>query len=372
MPRKLFMTPPPLFEGFGGGLPKLSRRLFSLALAALFCLPLLCGCTAANASREAASAAERWPEISSYPQLAASSVQEYWNANYNFRLYLPEGSYDPYGDLMNWGVTKRGQYQESETGTLDENGVFMLKIGDELCYNPVTVAQQALTQYGMYLRGEATRESFLDLVSFLMEMQAEDGRFPYNYDYPYYVAPEQYFKAGWTSAMATGNVLSVLARAYHLTGDSKYAACAGRAIPFLDIPIEEGGAKTTLAALDPSLSGYTILEEFPTDPPTYTLNGYMFTLVGLYDWSQTGAEGSERAKELFNDGVRTVEKILPYYDIGGFTCYDLSHITWKREAPHLGIDYHIIHIALCKIFYDITGIETFEHYYTLWASYVAK
>jgi len=341
------------------------RRVFSFALAVLLCLPLLCGCTAA-------AAAEHWPEVSSYPQLAASSVQEYWNANYAFRPNLSDGGYDPFGDFMNWGVTDRGSYWERETTTFDENGVYMVKYGDEFCYNPVSIAQQALTQYGIYLRGEATQESFLNLASFLTEMQAEDGSFPYNFDFTYYVAPEKYFKSGWTSAMASGNVLSALARAYHLTGDSKYAACAERAISFLDVPIEEGGTKTTLAALDPSLSGYTILEEYPTDPPTYTLNGYMFTLAGLYDWSQTGAKGSERAKELFDEGVRTLEKILPYYDIGGFTCYDLSHITWKREAPHIGIGYHRVHVAFCKIFYDITGIETFEHYYTLWASYVAK
>ncbi len=126
-----------------------------------------------------------------------------------------------------------------------------------------------------------------------------------------------------------------------------------------------------MAALDPSLDGYTILEEYPCTPPTYTLNGYMFTLIGLYDWSQTGAEGADRAKELFDEGIRTLEKILPYYDLDGFTCYDLSHITWGREEPHISAPYHRVHVAFCKIFYDVTGIETFNDYYLLWASYVA-
>lgn len=319
---------------------------------------------------------ENWPEVvhnDAYHQLALESAENTRSGGkaYDFQQFLSEEGYDPFGDYMNWGENKLNQYRETETLTFDENGVVMVKCKDGLFhYNPVTAAQQALSNYGAYLRGQDTKELFLKIADFLLDMEEENGSFPYPFDYSYYIDSERYYKAGWTSAMATGNILSVFARSYHLTNDPKYVEGAVRAITFLNVPIEEGGTKASLAALDPSLERYTILEEYPCNPPTYTLNGNMFTLIGLYDWSQTGAEGSERAKELFDDGIRTLEKILPYYDIGGFTCYDLAHITWNRELPHVNISYHFVHVAFCKIFYDITGIETFNNFYTLWASYI--
>ena len=348
------------------------RRL----LAMMLCLMLLAGCSGRAASQkeaDSAAASEHWPEVirsEAYRQLALEKAQEYRDKNYSFRMFLSDGPYDPFGDFQNYGQGPN-VYRETDRGTFDENGIYIAKYGDSFEYNPVTIAQQGLTLHGCYLYGSCGPEEFLRNADFLIGMMAENGSFPYLFDYPYYVDRENYYKSGWNSAMATGNVLSLFARAYHVTNDEKYSAAAVQAISFLDVPIEEGGTKTTLAALDPSLDGYTILEEYPCTPPTYTLNGYMFTLIGLYDWSQTGAEGADRAKELFDEGIRTLEKILPYYDLGGFTCYDLSHITWGREEPHISAPYHRVHVAFCKIFYDVTGIETFNDYYLLWASYVA-
>lgn len=127
---------------------------------------------------------------------------------------------------------------------------------------------------------------------------------------------------------------------------------------------------TTLADLDESLDAYTILEEYPTEPATYTLNGYMFTLLGLYDWSCVETDTSAIAKEMFEKGIITLEKILPYYDVGGFTAYDLAHLTVENRKPHISPAYHRYHVAFCKIFYDITGNDTFNEYYLLWKSYV--
>ena len=170
--------------------------------------------------------------------------------------------------------------------------------------------------------------------------------------------------------MDYGHILSICARAYNLTKDKVYEEAAKKVIDFLSIPIEEDGVLTTLEYLDPSLNEYIIFEEYPTIPATYTLNGFMFTLIGIYDWSCVESESKEEAKLLFEKGIKTLEKILPYYDIGGFTAYDLSHITFNRKEPHIGVGYHCEHTAFCKIFYDITGCETFQYYYKKWASYV--
>ncbi len=203
-----------------------------------------------------------------------------------------------------------------------------------------------------------------------MSMQSKEGQLPYEFSYPYYVDSKNYFKPGWVSGMDSGHFLSVLARAYNVTNNSKYREAAEKELAVWNKPIEEGGMFTSMYALHKSLKKYKIYEEYPCLPPTYTLNGFMFTLIGLYDWSCVADPTSEIAKEYFDLGIKTLVQILPYYDIGGFTAYDLSHITWGLEKPHVGVPYHRYHIVFCKIFYDITGIEEFNYYYKLWASYV--
>lgn len=44
-------------------------------------------------------------------------------------------------------------------------------------------------------------------------------------------------------------------------------------------------------------------EEYPTVPGTYVLNGFMYALIGLYDFSQTPSALAPKAKKLFNEGT---------------------------------------------------------------------
>lgn len=127
---------------------------------------------------------------------------------------------------------------------------------------------------------------------------------------------------------------------------------------------------TTLSDLDPTLDKYIIYEEYPTVPNSYTLNGFMYTLIGLYDWSCVESPSKVKAEEMFKKGCDTLEVILPYFDTGWFTAYDLTHITMLRRKPHIVAGYHCEHVAFCKIFYDITGIEQFNTYYQRWKKYV--
>jgi len=68
-------------------------------------------------------------------------------------------NYSATGDYLNYGVIQT--YKESILLVFDENGVPMLLHDGAYYYNPVTVAQYALTMHGRYLRGAASLESFL-------------------------------------------------------------------------------------------------------------------------------------------------------------------------------------------------------------------
>ena len=251
---------------------------------------------------------EHWPEVPGpYRELAEKSRKEYLEKGYRFEYYLPEASYNPFGDYMNWGTLKN-----YEKVPQDISGIVLVNYNGILRYNPCTIAQQALSLYGKYLKQECSKWGFLHVANFVIDMMEDDGSLRYYFDFPYYCMPEQYFKTGWVSGMDTGHVLSICARAYNLTGYERYEVAAEKALDFLKIPISQDGVRTTLSDLDPSLQSYSILEEYPTSPATYTLNGYMYTLLGLYDWSSVNSPSAATALEMFSDGIRTLEK---YYHI---------------------------------------------------------
>ncbi len=314
-----------------------------------------------------------------YRELAQKAVQDFHDGQWNYADFLPNGKYDPFGDFLNYGIHNAAIFANPRCKAFDKNGIVMIKSwagGGDFYYNPVTIAQYGLTLYGQYLYGTQLPSAFIKQTDFLINMQAPNGSFPCNGDFPYYLAPEKYFRPGWVSAMANGNILSLLARVYHLTGQEKYLKAARKALQFLRVPVAEHGAMATLGALEPAYEKFVIYEEYPTDPPAYTLNGFMYALIGIYDWTCIDSEFSGEAESLFLDGIKTLEKILPFYDIGGFTSYDLAHLTYYTETlshpPHIGINYHREHVVFCKIFYDLTGIDAFKHYYELWASYVDR
>lgn len=80
----------------------------------------------------------------------------------------------------------------------------------------------------------------------------------------------------------------------------------------------------------------------------YTLNGYMFALLGLYGWSEiqrTRYENINPASLYFQRGIRALEKLLPYYDIEGFTAYDFCHCAIEKP-PHILERYHAVRLYL--------------------------
>ena len=292
------------------------------------------------------------------------ALQEYKEKHVDYKRSLQ--NYDPVGDYLNWGIVKT--YTESKNLKLDDKGIPMLKYGEEFHYNPGTVIQYALTMHGKYINGNESPTKFLEVADKVIELQGEDGSFRYPFTWSYYLL-EKAYEPGWFSGMDSGQALSVFARAYNLTKDEKYLDAGNKALEFMVKPVSEGGTMDTLEDLDPSLKEFIIFEEYLAEPAGYTLNGFMFSVIGLYDWAQIDSETKSEAQKYYKKGIKTLEKILPYYDIGGFSAYDLGHITYDK-TPHYGIAYHAIHIQFCNIFYQLTGKEIFMEYYKKWSLYV--
>jgi hypothetical protein len=315
---------------------------------------------------------EVWPTRITKPEykaMVAQAIKKYKipiKPLYDYRLHLQ--NYSTTADYLNWGVTRN--FSKGSNVILDSNRVPKVKYGKNFYYNPVTVSQYALHLYGRQLRGENVINLFLKAVERLLSMQDPLGAFRYPFAYNYFLKP---YKAGWVSGMAQGQALSVLARAYYLTKEEKYLSRGNSALNFLLLPVERGGVMDTMEHLHPSLKNYIIFEEYPIKPASFTLNGFLFTLLGLYDWwkiePSMNSEFSSISCSNFEKGIDTAQRILGYYDIGGYTTYDLSHIVYKR-APKVAGFYHAIHIYQLHALYSITGEHNFHRYEKLWTSYI--
>lgn len=318
-------------------------------VAMLFALPLAKG--------------EEWPPIKVRPEhierLDATLDGPYGifhDRSYEVRME----PYDPDGDYFKSSLAR---YATGGEIKMDRDGFPQSIYRETTYYNPVILSQFALSLYGRYLEGDKRQQKpFKAAVEKLLTLQSPDGGFSYANELHYQSPP---LKPGWRSAMAQGQVLSVLARAHRLFKDPRYLKAGDLAIANLQKPVRQGGTRSTLADLDPSLSRYVWFPEYPYSKIIYTLNGYMFTLIGLYDWSQIDATTSPVAKKDFEAGIQTLEKIIPYYDVGGYSAYDLRHVQ-RDEHPYVPPLYENVHVFLLHGLNSLVSSPVLKHFEATW------
>ncbi|KAG5307929.1 GLCE epimerase, partial [Acromyrmex insinuator] len=170
---------------------------------------------------------------------------------------------------------------------------------------------------------------------------------------------------GWYSSMGQGHAISVLARAYYHSGEAKYLQAAIRGLRPFRLTSVKGG----VAAL--FLSKYVWYEEYPTTPSSFILNGFIYSLIGLYDLKSIAVgKDAEEAIRLFNQGMISLKNMLTLYDTGSGTTYDLRHFTLKT-APNLARwDYHSTHINQLLLLNSIDNDPIFITTAERWIGYM--
>lgn len=312
---------------------------------------------------------EQWPAWdpgSKYAERVASAVEAYHADHHDWKLYYHPGGYRADGEF----VTFSGFATLGPEVKLDENGVPLILVNGQWVYNPVTISQFAMYHHSLHLRGGELQPNFWAAVRKLQDMQGPDGALRYDYDF-------DTMEAGFASGMAQGEVLSVFSRAYRISPEPDLIEAGNTALRFLLIPVEEGGVRGSLNDLHPSLKNYLSLYEYDLALSPHTLNGFLFATFGLYDWSQLEAPGAdnELADTMFKCATHTVASSLHYYDIGGYSAYDVGHILHGREpsagGPN-GAVYHKIHIAQLVALHSITQRPELLYWATVWANSVSQ
>ena len=115
---------------------------------------------------------------------------------------------------------------------------------------------------------------------------------------------------GWFGAMCQGQAISVLVRAFIATQDDKYLIAAEDAVSLFNISSRKGGLKAVF------MDRYVWYEEYPTNPPSFILNGFMFSLLGLYDLQYVSVKLQAHVSQLFKEGLESLAAMLPLYDSG--------------------------------------------------------
>jgi heparosan-N-sulfate-glucuronate 5-epimerase len=227
----------------------------------------------------------------------------------------------------------------------------------QMHYYPISIGQYALAIFHTWLRSSRDEDlwRFLCLANWFLEHQAEDGCWYASVEVPTYR-----LRPPWASAMAQGRVLSVLTRAWQCTAEEKYIASAQRGLAAFSLPIARGGV---VDAYD----GWTTYEEYPAYPAPHVLNGMIFALFGL--WDMIRVQANARAAEIFERGAATVEGLLPLYDTGWWSLYDLYHLEVPTPRNPATAHYHDIHIKQLNVMHAITGREPFAHFAHRWTGY---
>ena len=128
----------------------------------------------------------------------------------------------------------------------------------------------------------------------------------------------------WTSAMSQGTALEALTRGYEASGSSAYLSVARRALPIFRAAPPVGVAVRT------SRGTRYLLYSF--DPGAAVINGFLQTLIGLYDYAHVS--GNREAAALFAAGDAEARAEVPHYDTGAWSIYQPG-----EESP---LDYHTL------------------------------
>jgi heparosan-N-sulfate-glucuronate 5-epimerase len=131
--------------------------------------------------------------------------------------------------------------------------------------------------------------------------------------------------------MAQGQAASLLVRAYSETRDERFGIAAADALRPMAVPVSSGGV---LAELD----GCPFIEEYPTSPGSFVLNGALFALWGVLD---VEALLERQLAPSAADLVATVARSLHRWDTGYWSRYDLYPHPVVNVASSF---YHLLHI----------------------------
>jgi hypothetical protein len=197
----------------------------------------------------------------------------------------------------------------------------------------------------------ADRPGFTAFIDAIFDGARDRGGLPF---FEHHSPKKNYGLApGWVSAMTQGQALSLAVRLDQCGLFAGREAMIDGLMRSLTVPVGAGGVMHGAPGAD------FWLEEYPSDPASFVLNGYMFAIAGVHDYALS-RHGNPEAAALWDECVRALERRLAEFDIRGWSRYDLVK---GNFAP---VEYHLIHIYGLRYLHEVSGVAAFGHMAQRW------
>lgn len=239
-------------------------------------------------------------------------------------------------------------------GGFDENGVPMCgNSDDKLMYFPINIAQYGFMLHAEWLqtKDQQLLDQLLKCIDILEKLKTEKNDtsawYHHHFEEKYKINPP------WASAMAQGEIISLYLRVYQITNNHHLLNTAIKAYNFMKIEVKNGGVRRY------DKNGFLWLEEYPSEPPSYVLNGFIYALFGLYDLFRITKD--IEVKKDIDECIRTLKDNLHKFDAGYWSYYDLL----KSELVRYYYQKNV-HVPQLEILYKLTGEDIFSLYKLKW------
>jgi hypothetical protein len=252
----------------------------------------------------------------------------------------------------------------------DAHGVVLVNYGGKLGYqyNPVSISQAAITYYYAAVNStepaaqkQADRAALLVQANWLVAHQDATGRWLYRFPFGGQPVP-------WVSAMAQGLGISALIRANAIRPDVRYTRAIAKTRATFDRDWSLGGVGSWQRL---GTKRYLVYEEYMTPYSRHTLNGWMFAMAGLHEAAvYLGDRTAKAALDRDDRGIAALKALLPYYDTGSWSTYNLERLDGNVHGWRAKRHYHELHIRQLRWFAKITGDPFFAKYANRFQAYL--
>ena len=289
--------------------------------------------------------------------LGGTSHLTFWHEKPAENTDAVPGQLGPYYMLF----VEKADYQ----GAFDRHGIPQLDYHGHigLQYNPIAIAQYGLGNYNLWRSEQKSerRDKFFRIADWLRDNLELNARGLAVWNHHFNWEYRDTLKAPWYSALAQGQGISVLVRAFQESGQANYLDAAQRALACFYKAVDEGGVAFT------DNRGDLWFEEYIVSPPTHILNGFIWATWGVYDYFLGTKD--ESAKRLFDRAVQTLLHNVDRYDLGFWSLYEQSGTRLPMVASNF---YHRLHIVQLRIMHRLTGENKFAQVAERWECYTTR
>jgi len=223
-----------------------------------------------------------------------------------------------------------------------------------LVYRPAFIAMYGLGNLNHYLRSgdKNSLEIFLNQVSWLERHAVirEDGAIVWPHNFDLQEGPVL-LKSPWVSANVQGYAISALVRGWRITRHARLLEILNATSKVFELDWNRNGIRV-------HSEGHVVYTEAPGLRPPGIMDGFMRSLLGLYDLYMETGEG--RFYNLFEQGLDGLRYFLPRWD------YRRKWSLYSNGEYLCPPGYHALNRSLLAVIARLTGDRYFAEYAEAW------